>query len=61
MFSPSSLIFFGIFALPLIAFLIWVMKQDKRKGFIGLIVLAVVAIAAIAVALTLYSNFLKTQ
>jgi K+ transporter len=37
--TPVSLIFWAIFVLPLIAFLVWVMRQDKRKGKMGLIVL----------------------
>ncbi|WP_026898908.1 hypothetical protein [Daejeonella oryzae] len=59
--NPVSIIFFVIFVIPLIALLIYVMKQDKRKGIIGLIVLGVIVTAAIVVALTVYSNFLKTQ
>ena len=43
-----SLIFFLVFVLPLVAFLIWVMRQDKRKGITGLIVLAVIVIGGIA-------------
>jgi hypothetical protein len=46
--SAPSLIFFGIFVLPLVAFLIWLMRQDKKKGVAGLIVLAIMVIGAIA-------------
>ncbi len=46
--SAPSLIFYGIFVIPLIAFLIWVLRQDKRKGWIGLIVLAITVVGAIA-------------
>lgn len=59
--STTGLIFFGVFALPLLAFLVWIMRQDKKKGYIGLIVLAILAIAAIAAALTVYSNLTKGQ
>jgi hypothetical protein len=45
--SVPSLIFWAIFVLPLVAFLIWIMRQDKRKGWIGLIVLAVTVIGGI--------------
>jgi hypothetical protein len=51
--SAPSLIFYGIFVLPLIVFLVWLLKQDKRKGWIGLIALAVTLIAAI---LWMYKN-----
>jgi hypothetical protein len=42
-----NLIFWVIFVIPLVAFLIWLMRQDKRKGKIGLIVLAVIVIGAV--------------
>ena len=42
-----SLIFWAVFVLPLVALLIWVMRQDKRKGSMGLIVLAIIDIGGI--------------
>jgi len=42
-----SLIFWAVFVLPLVVFLIWLMRQDKRKGAIGLIILAVIVIGGI--------------
>ena len=45
--SFPSLIFWAIFVLPLVAFLIWLMRQDKRKGTMGLIVLAIIVIGGI--------------
>jgi hypothetical protein len=42
-----SVIFFTVFVLPLIAFFIWLMRQDKRKGVTGLIVLAIIVIGGI--------------
>jgi hypothetical protein len=45
--TAPSLIFWGIFVLPLIAFLIWLVRQDKKQGWIGLIVLAFIIIGAI--------------
>jgi cytochrome c1 len=33
--------------LPLVAFLVWLMRQDKRKGVTGLIVLAIIVIGGI--------------
>ncbi|WP_299289258.1 hypothetical protein [uncultured Mucilaginibacter sp.] len=43
----ASLIFWAIFVLPLVGFLIWVMRQDKKKGSIGLIVLVLVVVLGI--------------
>ena len=45
--SAPSIIFFTVFLLPLVAFFIWLMRQDRRKGATGLIVLAVIVIVGI--------------
>jgi len=45
--SIPSIIFFSVFVLPLVAFFIWLMRQDKRKGAGGLIVLAIIVIGGI--------------
>jgi len=42
-----SLIFWAVFVLPLVALLVWIMRQDKRKGSMGLIVLAIIVIGGI--------------
>lgn len=47
MLSTPSIIFFLIFLLPLVGFLVWLMKEDKRKGKIGLMVLGFMVIAGI--------------
>jgi len=45
--SIPSLIFWMIFVLPLVALLIWVMRQDKRKGITGLVILIITVVVAI--------------
>lgn len=45
--SIPSLIFWSVFVLPLVAFFIWLMRQDKRKGATGLIILAIIVIGGI--------------
>jgi hypothetical protein len=45
--SIPSLIFWAVFVLPLVVFLIWLVRQDKRKGLTGIIVVAIIVIAAI--------------
>jgi hypothetical protein len=42
-----SLIFWAVFVLPLVALMIWLMRQDKRNGRMGLIVLAIMVIGGI--------------
>ncbi|MGI4727659.1 MAG: KUP/HAK/KT family potassium transporter [Janthinobacterium lividum] len=45
--GTASFIFWAIFVLPLVAFLIWLMRQDKKKGTTGLFVLILGVIGAI--------------
>ncbi|MBE7177972.1 MAG: hypothetical protein INR69_16320 [Mucilaginibacter polytrichastri] len=45
--NPVSLFFWIIFVIPLVALMIWIMRQDKRRGIMGLVVLGVIVIAAI--------------
>jgi hypothetical protein len=45
----TSWFFILIFAIPLIIFLIWLMKQDKRKGIWGIILVVIAAAAAMYV------------
>ncbi len=45
--SLPSLIFWLVFALPLVAGLWWIMRQDKRQGVTGLIVLIVMVVIAV--------------
>ena len=59
--STAGIIFFLVFVIPLVGLLIYVMRQDKRKGLIGLIVLGILVAAAIIVAMTVYADFIKQQ
>ncbi len=43
-----SLIFFLLFAVPLIVFLFWVMKKDKKKGLFGMIIVVLLVVLAVA-------------
>jgi cbb3-type cytochrome oxidase subunit 3 len=45
--SIPSLIFWLVFVLPLVAVLIWIMRQDKRKGVFGLVVLGIIVVLGI--------------
>lgn len=45
--SIPSIIFYSVFVLPLVAFLIWLMRQDKRKGITGIIVVVILVVAGI--------------
>ncbi len=45
--TGTSWFFILIFAIPLIAFLIWLMKQDRRKGIWGIIIVTLLVIGAV--------------
>lgn len=45
--SAPSIFFFALFVLPLIGILVWLLRKDRKKGVIGLIVLAILVIGAI--------------
>jgi uncharacterized membrane protein YqjE len=46
--NGASIIFYLVFVIPLIVFIAWLMRQDKRKGKIGLVVLVVLIVGVIA-------------
>ena len=52
----TSWFFFLIFLVPLIFFLIYIMKQDKRKGWLGITIVALIFIVALIVALRASRN-----
>ena len=45
--NASGYIFYIVFVIPLIAAMVWLMRQDKKKGKIGLVVLAVLIIGVL--------------
>lgn len=52
----TSWFFILIFAIPLVAFLIWLMKQDKKKGIWGIIIVILLTIGAVAASLRASKN-----
>ena len=44
--AATSFIFFGLLLLPLIIFMVWIIKQDKKKSYVGLLLLIVGMIIA---------------
>ncbi|RZK39502.1 MAG: hypothetical protein EOO90_18520 [Pedobacter sp.] len=56
MVAPSY-IFFGLLLLPLIVFMVWVIKQDKRKSYIGLLLLLVGMVLAAYSIITLDKKY----
>ena len=56
-----SIVFFGLMLVPLIVFLVWIIKKDKNRNYIGLSVLVFMAIVAIYAIVKFDSNFVKTN
>ncbi|WP_316772690.1 hypothetical protein [Pedobacter frigiditerrae] len=59
--GANSFIFFGLLLIPLIIFLVWMIKQDKKRNYLGLVLLVVGIIIATYTIITLDKKFLKNN
>ena len=59
--GTMSYIFFGLMLIPLIIFLIWLMKQDKNRNYIGISLLVVGMVIAAYTIIKLDKNFMKEK
>jgi len=59
--GTMSYVFFGLMLIPLIIFLIWVIKQDKKRNYIGIGLLVVGIIIATYTIITLDKKFMETS
>lgn len=59
--SVMSFVFFGLMLVPLVVFLIWIIRKDRNRNYLGLAVLVFMAIVAIYSIVKFDSNFLKTN
>lgn len=59
--STMSFVFFGLMLIPFVLFLIWLVKQDKKKNYLGLTILAVAIIIAAYVAINVDLKFMSPQ
>ncbi len=57
--NSMSFLFFGLMLIPFILFLIWVVKQDKKKNYIGLAVLVVAILIAAYVAINVDLKYMS--
>ncbi len=55
--STMSYAFMGLMVIPLVIFLMWVVKQDKKRSYLGLLLLGLGIIAASFVIIKYDSNF----
>ena len=59
--SSMSFVFLGLMVIPFTIFIIWLMKQDKRKNYLGLAVILAAIIAAVLVAMYVDSKFMQVR
>ena len=59
--GTMSYVFFGLMLIPLIIFLIWLIKQDKKRNYIGIGLLVVGIIIATYTIITLDKKFMKAK
>jgi hypothetical protein len=59
--STMSLMFFGLMLVPLIVFLFWLIKKDRKRDYIGLLVLILMAILAIVTIVKFDSKFMESR
>lgn len=57
--GANSFIFFGLLLIPLIIFLVWMIKQDKKKNYLGLVLLVIGVIIATYTIITLDKKFMQ--
>jgi len=57
--GTMSYIFFGLMLVPLIIFLVWLIKQDKKRNYIGLGLLIIGMVIAAYTIIKLDKNFVQ--
>ncbi|MNL25917.1 hypothetical protein D3C87_1474190 [compost metagenome] len=58
--NAASYMFFGLLLIPLIVFLGWLIKKDKKRNYIGIFVLIAMAVIALIAILKYDSKFMST-
>ncbi|MDR6785696.1 hypothetical protein ABIE26_004406 [Pedobacter africanus] len=58
--NGASYIFFGLVLIPLIVFLGWLIKKDKNRNYIGILVLIGMAVIALIAILKYDSKFINS-
>lgn len=57
--GTNSFIFFGLLLIPLLAFLIWIIRQDKKRNYLGLFFLVLGIVLATYTIVVLDKKYLK--
>lgn len=59
--GTTSFVFFGLLLIPLIVFLIWMIKQDRKKNYLGLFFLLFGIVIALYTIIKLDKNFMENN
>ena len=59
--GANSFIFFGLLLIPLLVFLVWIIRQDKKRNYLGLFFLVVGIVIATYTIIVLDKKYLKTE
>ncbi len=59
--GTTSYVFFGLLLIPLIVFLIWMIKQDRKKNYLGLFFLLFGIVIALYTIIKLDKNFMENN
>lgn len=58
--NAASYIFFGLLLIPMIVFLGWLLKKDKERSYLGIVVLIAMALIALFAIIKYDSKFMDT-
>ncbi|WP_316818847.1 hypothetical protein [Pedobacter nyackensis] len=58
--NAASYVFFGLLLIPLVVFLVWLIRKDKKKNYIGIFVLIAMAIIAVIAIIKYDTKFMST-
>lgn len=59
--QTNSFIFFGLLLIPFIIFLVWLIKQDKKRNYLGIVLLVIGVIVAAYTIVRLDASFVKEK
>ena len=59
--GANSFIFFGLLLIPLLIFLVWMIKQDKKRNYLGLIFLILGIVIATYTIIILDKKYLSPE
>ncbi len=59
--GANSFIFFGMLLIPLLVFLVWLIKQDNKRNYLGLLFLVIGIIIASYTIIVLDKKYLSPE